>query len=274
MHGKVALITGAARGIGREVARQMCARGASVLLVDLDRSGMSSTVDALGGRAVAFEADVTDAAAMAGAVDEAVSRFGGVDVVVPAAGVIQSAVATTRSVPAEEWERVLEVDLLGVWRTVRAALPQVVGRHGQVVLTSSIFAFSNGIFNSPYAVAKAGGEALGRALRAELAPSGASATIVYFAAVETRLLRDSLERPFSDRMEETLPRPMRKVVEPEKAAAALVGGLERRASRVFVPGWWRYVYALRGITMPLIDRHIEKNATINGIVREVEAEAG
>ena len=65
--------------------------------------------------------------------------------------------------------------MLGVWRTVRAALPQIVERQGHIVLVSSVYAFINGFGNSPYAAAKAGVESLGRALRVELAPHGASA---------------------------------------------------------------------------------------------------
>ena len=80
--------------------------------------------------------------------------------------------ATTRGISVEEWERVFEVDLLGVWRTVRAALPQIVERRGHVVVISSVYAFMNGVLNSPYAVAKAGVESLGRTLRTELTPLG------------------------------------------------------------------------------------------------------
>lgn len=273
LEGKTTLITGAARGIGFATARQMHARGASVVLVDLDPGETESAAHAIGERAVGIAADVTDAGAMVQVVEETVARFGGLDVVIPGAGVLPSEVSTTRSIRFDEWERVFEVDLLGVWRTVRAALPQIIERQGQVVILSSIFAFINGILNSPYATAKAAGEALGRTLRAELTPLGASASIAYFAAVETKLLQDSFDRPFSDRMEETLPFFMKKLTQPEAAAALLVRGIETRAPRIFAPGWWRYVYALRGISMPFIDRRLARDATIADIVRDVEAEA-
>jgi NAD(P)-dependent dehydrogenase (short-subunit alcohol dehydrogenase family) len=273
LQGKTALVTGGARGIGYEAAMQMQARGASVVIVDLDAEEVGGAAEAIGDRAVGIGADVTEPAAMAEVVDEAVARFGGVDLVIPAAGVLPSAVATVRGMRFEEWERVFEVDFLGVWRTVRAALPQVAERQGQIVVTSSIFAFVNGIFNSPYAIAKAGGEALGRALRAELAPFGASATVAYFAAVETDLLRESLERPYSDRMEETLPGFLKKRIQPSEAAEALVRGIERRAPRIFAPPWWRYAFALRGVLMPLVDRRLERDARTAEILRDVEAES-
>ncbi len=113
---------------------------------------------------------------MMAAVAETVERFGGLDLAIANAGIAQSRLATARGLSGEEWERVFEVDLLGVWRTARAALPQIVERRGQLVLVSSVYAFVNGMANSPYAVAKAGVESLGRALRVELAPHGASAT--------------------------------------------------------------------------------------------------
>ena len=107
---------------------------------------------------------------MLAAVAETVERFGGLDVAVANAGIAPPTVTTTRTMPGEEWERVFEVDLLGVWHTVRAALPQIVERGGQIVFIASVYAFANGMLNSPYAVSKAGVESLGRALRAELAP--------------------------------------------------------------------------------------------------------
>ena len=136
---------------------------------------------------------------MMDAVAEVVEKLGGVDVAVANAGIAQKQFATVRSISGEEWERVFEVDLLGVWRTVRAALPQIVERRGQMVVVSSVYAFANGMGNTPYAVAKAGVESLGRALRVELAPHGASATVAYFGWVDTKTrpgrLRPARRRP-------------------------------------------------------------------------------
>jgi NAD(P)-dependent dehydrogenase (short-subunit alcohol dehydrogenase family) len=180
LNGKVALVTGAARGIGFETARQMHMRGASVTVVDLSAEEAREAAERIGERAIGIGSDVTDHAAIMQAVAETVERFGGLDVVVANAGIAQAKMATVRGIGTEEWERVFEVDMLGVWRTVRAALPQIVERRGHVVVTSSAYAFVNGVLNSPYAVAKAGVESLGRSLRAELMPLGASASVAYF----------------------------------------------------------------------------------------------
>jgi NAD(P)-dependent dehydrogenase (short-subunit alcohol dehydrogenase family) len=272
LNGKVALVTGAARGIGFETARQAHLRGASVAVVDLDPGHVAEAAERIGPRAIGVAADVTDDAAVRRAVAETVERFGGLDVAVANAGIAPAKMATTRGIGAEEWERVFEVDILGVWRTARAALPQIVERRGHIVLTSSAYAFVNGVFNSSYAAAKAGVESLGRSLRAELMPLGASAGVAYFGWVDTKMVKDAAEAN-GGRMEENLPELLRKRIEPDEAAAAVVRGIEERAPRVFAPRWWRYVSAFRGILNPLLDRRFERDAAMTAIVREVEGEA-
>jgi NAD(P)-dependent dehydrogenase (short-subunit alcohol dehydrogenase family) len=273
LNGKVALVTGAARGIGFETARQLHLRGASVAVVDLDDAEAREAADRIGPRSLGIGADVSDRAAIMAAVAETVERFGGLDVAVANAGIAQSKVATVRGIHAEEWERVLEVDMLGVWRTVRAALPQVVGRHGHIVVVSSVYAFFNGIFNSPYAAAKSGVESLGRSLRAELAPLGATAGVAYFGWIDTKMVQDAFERPHSGRVQGNMPEFLRKRIPPSEAGAAVVRGIEERAPRVFAPKWWRYVSALRGLINPLVDRRLESDPTMLAAVRGVEADS-
>jgi NAD(P)-dependent dehydrogenase (short-subunit alcohol dehydrogenase family) len=272
LNGKVALVTGAARGIGYETARQIPLRGASVAVVDLDPEQAREVAERIGARAIGIGADVTDEGAMRAAVAETVERFGGLDVVVANAGIAQTKMATVRGIGSEEWERVFEVDMLGVWRTVRAALPQIVERRGHVVVTSSVYAFVNGVLNSPYAVAKAGVESLGRSLRAELMPLGASAGVAYFGWVDTKLVQDAFENN-GDRMQQNLPEFLKKRILPDEAGAAVVRGIEERAPRTFAPKWWRYVSALRGVLNPLLDRRFERDATMTATIREIEAEA-
>ena len=272
LNGKVALVTGAARGIGYETARQMHAKGASVAVLDLDADNARDAAERIGERAIWIAADVTDAGAMMAAVAETVERFGGLDVVVANAGIAPEG-ATTRTMPPEEWERVIEVNLLGVWRTVRAALPQVSERRGQVVLIGSLASFLNGMMLSPYAAAKAAVEALGRPLRVELAPFGASATVAYFGWVDTEMVRDGLDRQQGGkRMQELLPKAFFRRIRPEQAAAALVSGIEERAPRVFAPRWWRYVSALRGLLNPVFDRRMERDAKVHAAIRAAEAD--
>jgi NAD(P)-dependent dehydrogenase (short-subunit alcohol dehydrogenase family) len=272
LNGKVALVTGAARGIGYETARQLHLRGASVAVVDLDAGEAREAAERIGSRAIGIATDVTDHTAVMQSVAETVESFGGLDVVVANAGIAQAKLATVRGIGTEEWERVFEVDMLGVWRTVRAALPQIVERRGHVVVTASVYAFVNGVLNSPYAVAKAGVESLGRSLRAELMPLGASASVAYFGWVDTKLVQDAFANN-GDRMQQNLPEFLKRRIAPDEAGAAVVRGIEERAPRIFAPKWWRYASALRGVLSPLLDRRFERDATMTATVREVEAEA-
>jgi NAD(P)-dependent dehydrogenase (short-subunit alcohol dehydrogenase family) len=273
LNGRVALVTGGARGIGFETARQLTLRGASVAVLDLDAAQAGEAAERIGGRAIGIGADVTDEGAMMAAVAETVEKLGGLDVAVANAGIAQARLATARAISGEEWERVFAVDLLGVWRTVRAALPQVVERRGQIALVSSVYAFMNGMGNTPYAVAKAGVEQLGRALRVELAPHGASATVAYFGWVDTRMVQDAFAQPDADRIFEFAPQWLLKRVTPDEAAAGFVRGIEERAPRVFVPKWWRYVSAFRGLINPLLDRRMERDEAATALLRELDERA-
>jgi NAD(P)-dependent dehydrogenase (short-subunit alcohol dehydrogenase family) len=273
LNGKVALVTGGGRGIGFETARQMHLRGASVAVLDLSAEEAREAAERIGPRAIGLAGDVTDQNAMFAAVAEVVEKLGGLDVAVANAGIAQKQFATARGISGEEWERVFEVDLLGVWRTVRAALPQIVERRGQMVVVSSVYAFANGMGNSPYAVAKAGVEALGRSLRVELAPHGASASVAYFGWVDTKLVQDAFAQEDSGRIKELSPDFLMKRITPDEAGAGLVRGIEERAPRIFVPKWWRYVAAFRGLINPLLDRRMESDAKTAALIRDLDAKS-
>jgi NAD(P)-dependent dehydrogenase (short-subunit alcohol dehydrogenase family) len=267
--GKVGLITGAARGIGLEAARRLAQRGASVALLDLDAEATEEAAVPLGDRALAITADVTDAAAMDAAVDQVVERFGGLDVVIANAGIAPPTRPMT-VVDNDACERTIEVDLLGVWRTVRPALQQVVERRGHMVVVASVYAFVNGALNTPYAVSKAGVEQLGRALRAELAIHGASASVAYFGFIDTAMVRDAFEDPIAKRVEEVPPAFMMRRLTPAVAGAAIVDGIERRAPRIIRPRWWRGYSVLRGVLNPLLDARMARDERLLDAVREAE----
>jgi NAD(P)-dependent dehydrogenase (short-subunit alcohol dehydrogenase family) len=173
----------------------------------------------------------------------------------------------------EVFERVLEVDLLGVYRTVHAALPHVVERRGQLVLVASVAAFVNGMLLAPYGMAKAGVEQLGRALRTELARHGASASVAYFGFIDTEMVRQGYEQdPLAVRAEAQVPRLIRRRLAPSKAAAAIVRGLERRAPRIIAPRYWTAASLLRGLINPPFDRASERRAQIQALIAEADVE--
>jgi NAD(P)-dependent dehydrogenase (short-subunit alcohol dehydrogenase family) len=271
---KVALVTGGARGIGLATARALHARGASVAIVDLRRDAAEAAAAGIDTtRALGLEADVTDHDAVDGAVEAVVDRFGGLDVVVANAG-IASRATTARTMDPAVFERVVEVNLLGVWRTVRAALPQVIDRRGHVVVVSSVYAFANGVGAVPYAMAKAGVEQLGRALRVELARHGAGVSVVYFGFVDTEMVREALDRdPLVERMLATLPRPLRKRIAPAAAGEAIVTGIEHRSPRIIRPRRYAAMSVLRGILNPLIDARNERDAEVQALIGELDRRA-
>ncbi|UTI65108.1 short-chain dehydrogenase/reductase [Paraconexibacter antarcticus] len=275
LNGKVALVTGAARGIGFATAQALIERGASVVVADLDQGAADAAAARLHDtRALGLAVDVTDRGAMQRVVATTVERFGGLDVVVANAG-IASRGASFRATSTEAFDRVLEVNLHGVVRTVEAALPQIVARQGHVVVVSSIYAFTNGVGASPYAMAKAGVEQFGRALRVELAPKGASATVAYFGFIDTEMVRRAIDAdPLSDRLMELIPRPLRKRLQPREAGEAIVAGIERRAPRVIRPRRWTVMSVLRGVLGPLGDAWMERNPEARALAEAFDAREG
>jgi NAD(P)-dependent dehydrogenase (short-subunit alcohol dehydrogenase family) len=154
---------------------------------------------------------------------------------------------------------------------VRAALPQIVERKGQMVVISSVYAFMNGFGNSPYAVAKAGVEQLGRALRVELVRHGAGATVAYFGFIETEMVHRVFdEDPLGDRLVDSQPAFLMKRLPPSAAGRAIADGIERRAPRVVRPRRWTALSILRGILNPILDRAMTREGEIQDLVAELD----
>jgi NAD(P)-dependent dehydrogenase (short-subunit alcohol dehydrogenase family) len=273
--GKTALVTGGARGIGFATCERLVARGARVAVLDLDQEACDAAAARLGdGKAIGLAADVTDRAAMQQAVATVVDRLGGVDVVVANAGIAHKG-ATYRALGTETFDRVIDVNLMGVVRTVEAALPQIVARRGHVVVVASVYAFLNGIGTTPYAMAKAGVEQFGRALRVELAQHGAGASVAYFGFIDTEMVHKALdEDPIADRLLGQIPGPLLKRLPPSEAGAAIVRGIERRQPRIIRPRRWTAYSLLRGLINPPLDTAMVRDAKTQALLRELDDRAG
>ena len=237
VRGRVVVVTGGAAGVGAEVARRLHAKGAKLVLVDVDEVALARQSAALGGdRVLTVGADVRDLAAMQTVVDRAVQRFGGIDVVVANAGI--GSYGSVLQVDPEAFKRLLDVNVLGVFHTVRAALPSVIARRGYVLIVSSLAAFTAAPGLAPYNASKAAVEQFANALRLEVAHRGVAVGSAHMSWIDTAMVRDTKSdlSTFAE-MLSLLPWPIKTTTSVQKCGAAFVRGIEGRRTRVYCPRW-------------------------------------
>ncbi|MEV3964794.1 mycofactocin-coupled SDR family oxidoreductase [Nocardia sp. NPDC050193] len=206
--GKVALVTGAARGIGRAQAVRLAEEGADIVALDLcgpvetviippatpeDLEQTRRAVEKTGARVVAATADVRDGAALRAAADRAVDELGGLDVVCATAGITSSAPGL--QLTEEQWRTMLDVNLTGVWQTCKATAPHLIARGGgSMILTSSIAGLRGLVGVAHYTAAKHGVVGLMRSLAQELAPHGIRVNSVHPTNVDTPMIQNDMVR--------------------------------------------------------------------------------
>jgi hypothetical protein len=179
---------------------------------------------------------VRDLPAMQAAAAKAVERFGGIDVVVANAGIISY--GSLLHVDPDAVKRVLDVNVLGVFHTVRAALPAVIDRRGYVLIVSSLAAYAAAPGLAPYNASKAGIEILANALRLEVAHLGVGVGSAHMSWIDTALVRDSkADMPSFGELLARLPWPLNKTTTVDACADAFVKGIEARADRIYCPRW-------------------------------------
>ena len=233
---KVVFITGGARGIGAEVAHRLRNKGAKLVLTDLDKDALETFAIQLGGveHVLPIAADVRDLPAMEAAAAKAVERFGGIDVVVANAGI--ASYGSVLQVDPEAVKRVLDVNLLGVFHTVRATLPALIERRGYALLVSSLAAFAAAPGMAPYDMSKAGNEQLANSLRLEVAHLGVRVGVAHMSWIDTALVRDTkADLPSFGNQLAALPWPLNKTTSVDKCAEAFVKGIEGRKEAHLLP---------------------------------------
>lgn len=254
--GKVVFITGAAQGIGAEVARRMRAQGAYAVLTDVDPGPLRDLANELGGGrdVVAVPADVRDLAELEAAVAQGVERFGGIDIVVANAGI--GCYGSVLGVDPAAFRRVVDVDLLGCFHTVRAALPSVIERHGYVLIVCSVAAYLAMPGNAAYCAAKAGADHFANVLRLEVAHHGVDVGSAHMSWVDTALAQEAFaDLPAAARGRAALPRPLRGTVSLRECGERFERGIDRRARRIDVPGWAGALRRLNPLMhTPLVER--------------------
>jgi NAD(P)-dependent dehydrogenase (short-subunit alcohol dehydrogenase family) len=250
--GRTVFVTGAARGIGAETARRAAAAGANVALVGLEPEELARVAGQCGPNAAPFECDVTDWQALERAVEGTVERFGGIDVVMANAGI--SPAGMVRSIDPAAFEKTIEINLLGAWRTVRSCLPQIIERKGYVLVTASLAAAVHAPGMAPYAASKAGVEAFSDSLRVEVKRLGVDVGVAYFGFIDTDMVRGADSHPALSALRDSSLGPLGKPHPVSKVGRAVVAGMERRSRRVMVPRWVGAMLLLRSLLQPLTDR--------------------
>jgi SDR family mycofactocin-dependent oxidoreductase len=205
VQGKVAFITGAARGQGRSHAIRLAEEGADIIAVDIagpvpsvsayppateeDLAETASQVEALDRRIVACKADVRDAAALRAALDDGVAQLGRLDIVVANAGIYQP--VTTLELEDAAWQETIGINLTGVWHTVQAALPHLIaGGGGSVILTSSVLGLRGAANSVHYSAAKHGVVGIMRSIGNEFALQGIRVNSVHPTGVNTIMIQN------------------------------------------------------------------------------------
>jgi NAD(P)-dependent dehydrogenase (short-subunit alcohol dehydrogenase family) len=269
----VAVITGAARGIGFESARQLAATH-RVALLDLDAAGVEQAAARIGGDAVHAACDITDAGAVARAVADVVERCGGIDVAIANAGIATA--GALRHLDPDVLAVQLEVNLIGSWRFLHACVPHVIARRGYVLGVASASAIVAPPGLGAYAASKAGFEHLLNVLRVEVAHLGVDVGVAFFSWIDTDMVRGGDARhPAFAELRADLRGPAGRTLSVAAAGAAIVDAVSERRRTVVAPGFVKAAYLLRGAIGPLVERDGRRHApAIDRATAEMVAERG
>jgi len=270
--GKVALITGAARGIGEGVARGYVADGGKVALVGLEPDRLQAISDDLGDAAAWWEADVRDSAAMKAAIDAAAEHFGRIDHVLANAGI--ASYGTVRQIDETAFERVVDINVNGVFRTLKYATPHLEKTRGYALTVASLASFTPLAGLASYNASKAGAESLALAYKQEVAHLGIDSGVCHPSWIDTDIVRNAeADLPTFREIRKKLPYPANGTTSVEKCVDLILKGFDKRKARVYVPkgvkvsNWskalvnspvvWPFLKRLAGRSVPSMEAEVE-----------------
>ncbi|MEU3844298.1 SDR family oxidoreductase [Streptomyces sp. NPDC028635] len=250
--GRVAVVTGAARGVGEALARRLSEDGMRLALLGREAATLRRAAASLAGPALCVEADVTDQAALDRAARQVEERLGPASVVVANAGI--AAAGPFRHTEADLWRRVIDVNLVGSANTARAFLPQLTRSRGYFLQIASTAAFGSAPLMSAYCASKAGAESFAQALRGEVEPVGVAVGIAYLHWTGTDMVTGIDQHPVLVALRRHQPWFARRVHSPAEVADRLAAGITHRAPYVYAPPWLRWCLPLRPLFPALVSR--------------------
>lgn len=252
--GRTIVITGSTGGLGSAVADALRERGANLALLDLDGDLTSRQAADLGPESVArgWDVDVRNLSSLQSAMDAVAEHFGRIDVVVANAGI--SSIAPLETLDPDTWERVIDVNLSGVWRTFRASLPHVKTHRGYLLAVSSMAAFVHSPLNGPYVASKAGVWALCDATRLELRHHGVAVGSVHPTFFKTPMMDDVHADAAGTTLWGGNKAGLWKMIPLAEVVAAIVDGIERRSPMIVAPRRNALLARIPGLIRPAVDR--------------------
>ncbi|MER6678175.1 SDR family oxidoreductase [Streptomyces sp. NPDC000983] len=249
LHSRTAVVTGAARGLGAGLARDLSRRGARVALLGREERTLAEVADSLPGESACWEVDVTDERGMLRAGAEIRARFGPPSVVIANAGVAEGGPFAEADLAV--WRRVVEVNLVGSAITARTFLADLLDTRGYFLQVASLASIGAAPMMSAYCASKAGVESFAHALQAEVAHRHVGVGIAYINWTDTDMVRDADRYAVLRELRGHMPPPARKVYPVSYVADRLVTAVERRRPTVYVPGWLRAAQLVRA-AMPAV----------------------